>query len=174
MNLINWVRFTWDLHKLPPLDLNVPEHYGISPADADDEQAVRKIVSSSLVLDPTWSPAMGEVMEIVEPALDEAFAPESKNIVLALRHGARVIGATVLGIDRDADNHLLPGPCISMEYRNRGFGARLLAHSLNALRESGLDQASAITRENAFASRYLYPKFNGRSVNASWRPLLAA
>ena len=174
MKLLNWVQFAWDLNKLPPLDLHMPEHYQITLATADDEQGVRKVISSSLVLDPTWSPAMGEVMEIVTPSLEEAFKPESKSIVLALRHGTRVIGAAVLSTDPSADNHLLPGPCISMEYRNRGFGGRLLAHSLKELREGGLSYASGIARENAPVSRFLYPKFNGRRVDPSWHPLLAA
>jgi hypothetical protein len=32
MKLLGWVRFTWELKKLPPLTAELPEHYHIGPA----------------------------------------------------------------------------------------------------------------------------------------------
>jgi hypothetical protein len=92
MKLVNWVRFSWDLTKLPPLDCELPEHYEIAPASREDEVELRKVISRSIVLDATWNPAMQEVMQTINAWLDEAFASPT-SIFLALRHGTRIIGA---------------------------------------------------------------------------------
>ena len=76
--------------------------------------------------------------------------------------------------DPEADVHLTPGPCVSMEYRNRGFGTRLLEQSLTKLREAGLKEAIGIAHENAPVTKFLYPKFNGTSSPYDPAPVLAA
>ena len=173
MKLLNWVRFTWDLSKLPPIVSELPGHYQIALATKEDENELRKVFSSSFVLDPIWNPAMREVMLTIQAWLDHAFASE-KSMCLALRHGSRIIGASVLSLDPGADNHLAPGPCILMEYRNRGFGTRLLESSLKSLREAGLLSAIGIARENGPVARFLYTKFGGVPAPADLMPLLAA
>ncbi|MEP6936685.1 MAG: GNAT family N-acetyltransferase [Chthoniobacterales bacterium] len=173
MKLTNWIRFTWDLAKLPLIATKLPGHYEISPARAEDEAELRKVISRSFLLDPTWNPAMHEVIETVEPWLDHAFA--SANVVrLALRHGSRIIGASILTPDQTSENHLAPGPCVLMEYRNRGFGTRLLEQSLLTLRDSGVSQAAALTEENALVTKFLYTKFHGTTLPRLLSPLLAA
>jgi len=173
MKLRNWVRFTWDLTRLPFLDVKLPEHYQIAPATSDDEKEIRKVLSSTFLLDPAWNPAIGETMQTIQSWLDRAFASDTSTL-LALRHGLRIIGATVLSLDPDADNHLAPGPCVLMEYRNRGFGTYLLEDSLKSLREAGLTRATGIARENAPVAKFLYRKFNGVAAPADVAPLLAA
>ncbi len=173
MKLLNWVRFTWDLAKLPPIVSELPEHYQIAPATKEDENELRKVFSSSFVLDPIWNPAMQEVMPTIQSWLNHAFVSE-KSMCLALRHGSRIIGASVLSLDPEADNHLAPGPCILMEYRNRDFGTRLLESSLKSLREAGVLSATGIAREDAPVARFLYTKFGGVSAPAEFMPLLAA
>ena len=173
MKLLSWVRFTWDLSKLPPIVSELPEHYQIALATKEDENELRKVFSSAFVLDPIWNPAMGEVMLTIQSWLDHAFTSE-KSTCLALRHGSRIIGGSVLSLDPQADNHLVPGPCISMEYRNRGFGTRLLEISFKLLRESGLSRAIGIALENAPVARFLYTKFGGIAVPADFPWLVAA
>jgi len=173
MKLSNWIRFTWDLTQLPVFENALPEHYEIGPATADDEMELRKIISSSFVLDPMWSPELQEVTEKIQAWLDRAFSsPEC--IFLALRHGARIIGASVLSTQPEADMHLIPGPCISMEYRNRGFGTRLLEQALTRLREAGVSQAAGVAKENVPVSKFLYPKFNATSSPYDFTPLVPA
>jgi GNAT superfamily N-acetyltransferase len=173
MKLSNWIRYTWDLTQLPAFETALAEHYEIGPATPDDGMELRKIISSSFVLDPMWSPDLQEVTEKIEAWLDRAFAsPDS--IFLALRHGTRIIGAAVLSTKPDADMHLIPGPCISTEYRNRGFGTRLLEHALTRLREAGLTQAAGVAKENVPASKFLYPKFNATSSPYDFTPLVPA
>jgi len=173
MKLSNWIRFTWDLTQLPVFDNALPEHYEIGPATLEDEKELRKIISSSFVLDPMWNPELQEVSERIEVWLDRAFG-SSASVFLALRHGTRIIGASVLSTEPEADMQLTPGPCISMEYRNRGFGTRLLEQALTRLRDSGLPQAAGVAKENVPVSKFLYPKFNARSEPYTFTPMVAA
>lgn len=173
MKPLSWVRFTWDLTKLPAVSLPLPDHYQIARAGKDDAQELRKVFSSSFLLDPIWNPAIGEVMLKVQWWLDRAFESENR-ACLALRHGVRIIGAAVLSLDPNVDNHLAPGPSILMEYRNRGFGTRLLQSSLNLLRDAGLSRATGIARDVAPATKFLYPKFDGRFAPIDVAGLLAA
>lgn len=163
MNWSNWIRFRWDLSQLPKFDTQLPQHYEIGPVTAEDEAEVRKIISSSFVLDPAWNPLTQEVMEVIEPWLEQAFASRN-TICLALKHGARIIGAAALCHDPEAAVHLTPGPCVSLEYRNRGFGTRLLEQCLTRLREGGLKEAIGMAHENAPVTKFLYPKFKGTPV----------
>jgi GNAT superfamily N-acetyltransferase len=173
MKLSNWIRFTWDLTQLPAFENALPEHYEIGPATTADEMELRKIISSSFVLDPMWNPDLQEVTEKIQAWLDSAFA-SSHCVFLALRHGTRIIGASVLSTKQDADMHLIPGPCISTEYRNRGFGTRLLEQALTRLRETGLTQAAGVAKENVPVSKFLYPKFNATSEQYDFTPLVPA
>ena len=173
MKLSNWIRFTWDLTKLPAFENHLPEHYEIAPATAEDEKELRKIISTSFVLDPMWSPDLQEVTERIESWLDRAFA-SSACTLLALRHGTRIIGAAVISTAPETDMHLIPGPCISTEYRNRGFGTRLLEQALSRLREAGLREAVGVAKENLPVSKFLYPKFNAISSPHEFTPLVPA
>jgi GNAT superfamily N-acetyltransferase len=173
MKLVNWVRFTWDLTRLPASEVRLPEHYEITAASADDEKELRKVITTSFVLDPAWSATMHDLKQTIEAWLDRAFTGEHA-ACLALRHGTRIIGGAILSLDGDAENHLAPGPCVLNEYRNRGFGTQLLAHSLAALREAGISHATAIAVDNAPVSKFLYTKFDGEHAPVDFTPLLAA
>ena len=173
MKPLSWIRFTWDLAKVPVVAHPLPEHYQIGRATADDATELRKVFSSSFMLDPIWNPAIGEVMQRVQSWLDRAFESET-NAILALRHGLRIIGAAVLSLDPNIDNHLAPGPSVLMEYRNRGFGTHLLESSLHLLRDAGLTRASGIARDIAPAAKFLYPKFGGVPAPVDIAALLAA
>jgi GNAT superfamily N-acetyltransferase len=173
MKMLNWVRFTWDLKKLPSCDLKLPAHYQIAPATVGDERELRKVYSSSFLLDPIWNPVIGEVMQSIQSRLDDVFV-SANGTCLALRHGARIIGAAVLSLQFDAEDHLAPGPCVLMEYRNRGFGSHLLAHALRLLRDAGLTHANGLAPDYVPASKFLYPKFHSVISPVEVTPRLAA
>jgi GNAT superfamily N-acetyltransferase len=173
MKMLNWVRFTWDLKKLPSCDLKLPAHYRIAPAAAADERELRKVYSSSFLLDPIWNPVIGEVMQSIQSRLDDVFV-SANGTCLALRHGARIIGATVLSLHFDAEDHLAPGPCVLTEYRNRGFGTHLLANALRLLRDAGLSHANGLAPDYVPASKFLYPKFESVISPVEVIPSLAA
>jgi ribosomal protein S18 acetylase RimI-like enzyme len=173
MNPLSWIRFSWDLRRFPDVEIELPAHYRIAPAKKEDEKELRKVVSSTFFLDPVWNPAIAETMQTVQSWLDVAFASE-QSVCLALRHGLRIIGASVLRVDPDASNHLAPGPCVLMEYRNRGFGTRLLESSLKMLRNAGVQRAVTVTKPSTPAARFLYQKFDGATEPLSSSSLLAA
>lgn len=169
----NWIQFTWDLAALPRFESELPEHYQITVVSQDDEKELRKVVSSSFTLDPTWNSTMKEVTQTIEGWLDRASETEG-SVFLALRHGLRIIGAAVVSLDAASENHLSPGPCILMEYRNRGFGTRLLERSLTAMRDAGLPLGRAVGTENSPVSKFLYTKFNSTQIPYDFAPIVVA
>lgn len=173
MKLDNWVRFTWDVTTLPPLEAALPEHYEITAATAEDEKEIRRVILSSFTLDPAWNASIQEVIPTVDAWLDRAFEGHSTTL-LALRHGVRIIGAAVVFTSSDTDNHFSPGPCVLMEYRNRGFGTCLLVRSLTSLRESGLREVSAIATANSLVTKFLYSKFASVETPYEFAPLVEA
>jgi hypothetical protein len=76
-------------------------------------------------------------MRRVKSSIAAAFNSESASW-LALQHDARIVGGTLLMSDPVAPAQLLPGPCILMEYRNRGLGTLLLSSALHHLRDAGM------------------------------------
>ena len=161
MKLLKWVQFTWEMEKVPAMAGALPAHYQILPASSADEMALRKIFSSSFLLDPAWNPAIGEVMQTIQTRLDAALTSEGQTC-LALRHGQRIIGAAVLNPDSAAMEHLAIGPSILPEYRNRGFGTLLLHACLLKLSEAGMTSVSAMAPDYVPVTRFLYPKFGSR------------
>jgi hypothetical protein len=170
---VSWVRFQWDLSAFPATDSPLPPRYQIAPAIADDTPELRKLFSRAFMLDSNWNAAVDEVLATVRSWLDRAFASRT-SVCLTLRHGTRIIGASVVVADAEAANNLTPGPCILVEYRNRGFGTHLLRSSLHLLREQSFSRAVAITPQNSIVARYLYPKFGGIAVPIDLPNLLAA
>lgn len=173
MQVLHWIRFTWDLANVPESFPELPEHYQLAPAAEADEKEMRDVIARAFTLDPAWNPALQETLQTMNGWLDHARDRET-SVRLALRHGARIIGAAVLSLDPGAAFHLAPGPCVSMEYRNRGFGTHLLEHSLATLRAAGLNQASAVARMPSPVARFLYPKFHGNAAPYEIQPALAA
>jgi len=172
MKVINWVQFSWDLAAVPA-ETALPEHYEITAATADDEKELHKVVSSSFSLDPDWNSMMHQITPTIDGWLAEALESET-NVGLVLRHGTRIIGSSVLALDPAAANHLSPGPCVLMEYRNRGFGTRLLERSLHTLRNAGLARGVGIAKENSPVAKFLYPKFGGTAAPYESTPLLTS
>jgi hypothetical protein len=161
MKLVRWTRFTWNLKKLPETSFDIGP-LRIRPYVPEDEAGMRKIIHSSFALDPAWNDALNGMRAHFEAVLNELL--ESKPpICLALTHGTRVIGASIMTGLPSADNHLVSGPVISLEYRNRGLGTALLYESLCALKDSGLEVAHGMTKQNLPAARFVYPKFGSTS-----------
>jgi hypothetical protein len=171
MRRTRWVSFTWDLAKAELPEVAIPRHYAVSLAGVEDQEELQRVIDKSLALDPSWNAALPDVSSTVMASIARALALES-TLRLALRHGTRIIGGTLLAPELSASEHLVPGPCILMEYRNRGLGTLLLVSALRRLRDAGVTRVSAITRENSPAARFLYPKFSGNPSPIA--PLLAA
>ncbi|MEO5717207.1 MAG: GNAT family N-acetyltransferase [Chthoniobacterales bacterium] len=173
MKFVHWVRFNWDLDRLPLLGAALPAHYSFTPITLADEKELRLVIRRSFTHESSWGDAMHEVNGMLDGWLQLILDPEKNGTGLALRHGLRMIGAAILVPDPASETHLSPGPCVLMEYRNRGLGTALLGESLRQLREAGLSRAAALTKSNAPVAKFLYPKFNG-ILTPGDTPLLAA
>ena len=138
--------------------------------DAERRQ-LQEVIEKSFALDPGWNAALHIIDARVKSSIAAAFNSESASW-LALQHGARIVGGTLIMTDPDAPAQFVPGPCILIEYRNRGLGTLLLCSALCHLRDIGMTRACARTREGSPAARFLYPKFGGQSSLVE--PLLAA
>ncbi|MFZ4776863.1 MAG: GNAT family N-acetyltransferase [Terrimicrobiaceae bacterium] len=142
----------------------------LRPAEKAEEEGVAKAIKSAFWMDSAWADVSRPLTEKLAEDLEEAFShPEPSCVVLV--HGNRVIGASVLDATPDAANHLVSGPCILHEYRNRGLASGLLAASLAFLEKKEVPLARGLTRANSLTARFIYSKFGGVSHPFSGDPL---
>ena len=172
MKLVRWKRFTWNLTALPPLATNLPDYFLVRGVSRDEEKAVAHVVFTAFTLDTTWSDTLKIFRERLELGVHAAFARENVPAII-VAHGPRIIAASVLSTELDAENNLISGPCVLPEYSNRGIGSALLHHSLKQLSEAGLNTAHAVTKENVPAAKFVYPKFGSTGLAHDYEPVLA-
>lgn len=163
MKLVRWLRFTWALDKLPDSRAFPEPQYSVREAVRADEQTVRDILVSAFTLDSDWNDTLHSLRDVFEAQIEAAF--EQKSVpVLILQRGTRAVGASVLDFAPEAENHLITGPAIVNEYRNRGLGTALLYESLRKLRDAGLTSAHGVTKDTAPTAKFLYPKFGAAAA----------
>lgn len=173
MKLVRWKRFIWDLTALPPLNHPLPANYLFRTARRDEAKAVAHVIFTALTLDSAWCDTINFFRDRLASQLDQSFLREPSP-ALVIVHGSRIIAASVVSTESDADSHLVSGPCVFGEYCNRGLGTALLHQTLGLLRSAGLERAAAVTKENAPACKFVYPKFGSASADHKLMPLLAA
>lgn len=169
MKIVRWKRFNWELAKLPPLENKLPVHFVFRDAAREEAKVVRGMVMTSFALDSAWSDALKVFRDRMESQIDTTFQRESVPAIV-VTHGVRVIAASVISTDVEAESHLISGPCVLSEYCNRGIGTALLHHSLRLLRNAGMELALAITKENVPACKFVYPKFGSTSAAYDYEP----
>lgn len=147
---------------VPPLVLRA--------AESGQEETTLKVLLSAFAMDTAWGDISRRLEEGMVHYVKQAFDRPDPSCIVAL-HGQRVIGASLLDPNPDAGNHLLSGPMILHEYRNRGVGSGLLAASLIFLRDKGLTKARGVTRANSTVSRFVYPKFSSVQTPYNQDPL---
>jgi len=162
-------RFAWVLKDLPPGAGEIPAPFILRTAGEQEVDEAVTIVQSSYNLDPEWSGCAMHIKGTVLPAVMKALAKEPT--CLFVQHGNRVIAASVFDCEPGAEGvHLVSGPCVLIEYRNRGIGGALLGATLDALRSRGLAEATGHTRPNGPSAKYLAGKFGGRPEIKSAAP----
>lgn len=172
MKLVRWTRFSWNLAELPTPAPSLVDRYSLRPAHRDDFETVKHIILHTFALDSAWCDSFALVREWLGFQIDQAFERESAPALVVL-HGQRIIGASALTTDVDAESHLISGPCVFMEYQNRGLGSALLYYSLKQLKNSGLENANAVTKDNVAVAKFLYPKFGSKRAAHDFVPGLA-
>lgn len=171
MKLVHWTRFTWDLARLPEIEMSLDSHYHIRAATRDEEKTVRNVIFSAFSLDMDWADTLKRLSQRFSDQIDEVFAHKDVHC-LVVTHGSRIIGASVHDLREDTENHLVSGPAILNEYRSRGLGSALLYRSLLALREAGVLHAFGVTKSNSPATKFIYRKFNSTSAPYDLEPQL--
>lgn len=133
-------------------------------AEQEIEEAAN-VIQASYNLDHQWSGCARYIDYIVLPAVAEIF--KSDGTCLFVQHGNRVIAASAFSVEPINGVNLVSGPCVFMEYRNRGIGGSLLGATLLALRELGVKEAVGQALPNSPAAKYLCTKFGGQPVAGS-------
>jgi hypothetical protein len=169
MKLLRWKRFSWDLNKLPDLAPPLAERYILRPANAEDHKTVAHLIHSSFSLDSSWGDALTVIKDWLAAQVDAAFVREPVPAVV-ISHGSRIIAASAISTDVAADTNLISGPCVLIEYRNRGLGTALLYQTLQQLRQSGLMHVHGIVKDNVAAGKFVYPKFGSTYHEIEFEP----
>ncbi|HEY5744324.1 MAG TPA: GNAT family N-acetyltransferase [Terrimicrobiaceae bacterium] len=167
MVTLSWLRFQWDVEKLPAEELDVPSPFVLRRAESEDQEAVLKAITNAFSMDTGWSDIQRMFGEIIVRHVHAGFSADPPDSVV-IQHGSRIIAGSILNSKAEAEDHLTTGPCVLQEYRGRGLGTVLLQASLAALREAGVSRAYGVTRDKSTAARFLYPKFGGSALR--WTP----
>jgi predicted N-acetyltransferase YhbS len=161
MKIFHWIRYCWNADMLgEPTPGKLPVNCVVRPAAHRDLDAVQLVIEDSFTLDTDWAESYKRFRAGLAEQIEQAF-DQSEAGCLVLAHGARIIGVSVYSLDPAAENHLISGPCILLEYRNRGLGSDTLWRTLQALRQAGLKTIYGVTRKTVPASKFVYPKFGG-------------
>src|SRR5476651_936542 len=163
MRLSTWVQFTWNLKTLPADIAKLASRYTVEAATLDDRNLLLAAVSRSMSMEPAWSDDLTARVKLAEDIIQTAF-PAGEVTFVAIKHGARIIGAAAIRDAGDKISNLPLGVCVLNEYRCRGLGTFLLHESLRRLKERGLDEARVVTKKGLAADKYLYPKFGSKRI----------
>jgi ribosomal protein S18 acetylase RimI-like enzyme len=162
MKLVGWLRFTWESKLLPGTSYIITEQYSIRRAAKQEKTQAWQVISSCFLLDTCWNDVVNDLLPRIHHDFDEKFSHREIDC-LVITHGNRIIGASVVQPLPEVANHLLSGPCVSNEYRNRGFGALLLKESLLMVAKRGVPKVFGVTRSTSPAAKFVYRKFGGIS-----------
>jgi predicted N-acetyltransferase YhbS len=113
-------------------------------------------------MDSAWNDSFAQAERYLSEGVARIFNA-TEPLCLVIPKGNRMIAASLLDPLPEAPFHLVSGPSVLMEYRNRGIGSRLLYASLEALAQAGVTNPTGITRDKTVASKYVFPKFGGTS-----------
>ena len=163
MKLSIWIQYTWNLKTLAEEAAKLPSRYTVEAATLEDRNLLLAAVSRSMSMEPSWSDDLAARVKLAEDIIQTDF-PAGEVTFVAIKHGARIIGAAAIRDAGDKVSNLPLGVCVLNEYRCRGLGTFLLHESLRRLKERGLEEARLVTRKGLPADRYLYPKFGGERV----------
>jgi len=163
MKLSDWQLYEWNLDQFPASQLPTLPPFVFRTAAAEDRAAVEKVIRSAFSQESGTSARKDSPLSSIDQACDLAFT-DAQTACVVVQHGTRIIGASVMTPAPDAENHLLTGPAILHEYRNRGIGTALLFASLDFLKDAGVPQARGIAQAQSTAARFVYSKFDGKSI----------
>ena len=168
MKLVRWTRFTWNLSALPPIARELDRRYVIRAAAREEEPVVAALIQRAFSMDSQWSDQYVTFRDRLQLQLHQSFDREALPAIVIL-HGIRIVAASVLSAEVEADSNLLSGPCVLSEYCNRGLGSSLLHESLVQLAHAGLARAHGISKDHTLASRFVYSKFGSAQADCEFQ-----
>jgi GNAT superfamily N-acetyltransferase len=171
--MVRWKRFSWELQKVPQRGPGSLPKFQIKAAGKEDERIASEVIMNALTLDYGWGDNSRGFRQMLEAQLEAAFERPSVP-VMTVRHGQRIIAASLLNVEADAETHLLSGPCVLAEYRNRGIGSALLQESLQSLQAGGLTRAYGVCFDRSSAEKFVYRKFGSVSEPYDFEPAALA
>jgi predicted N-acetyltransferase YhbS len=151
---------------LPPAPL-IDSRFLIRNAAPGEEEAVLQVALLALAMNTGWHDVTHEAREVIEAGVKRAFLSEKGPSSLVATHGHRIVAISILDDNPETENHLVSGPWVLSEYRNRGLGTALLWASLQQLADRGISSVFGRTRENSITAQFVYPKFGGVIDNIS-------
>jgi len=166
-----WRRFSWALPSILAIAPASQSSDVIRLALREEGEEVLQTILLSLSMDSAWNDSYAMAEHYLTAAVGRLFN-EQEPLCLVIKKGNRLIAASLLDPDPDSIHQFVSGPMVTMEYRNRGIGTRLLHGSLVALQERGLTTAAGITRERTVAARHVYTKFGSVSESFNFPSLL--
>ena len=168
MKLVRWTRFTWNLATLPPIANALDKCYTLRVATREEAASVAAIILRAFSMDSEWAADLVHFRDRLQLQMHQAFEREPVPALVIL-HGVRIVAASVLSAEVEADSNLLSGPCVLPEYCNRGFGSALLHESLVQLAHAGLPRAHGISKDHTLASRFVYSKFGSTCADCEFQ-----
>ena len=158
-----WSLFHWKTAALPK-PLRLAHAFSIRTAFSDEKETATHVALLSLKMNTEWHEAHHTVTYAISEGSKRAFVDHDTTSCLVITHGKRIIGASMLDIRPEASYHLLSGPWVLAEYRNRGLGSALLYASIEQLAKEGIEEVAGITFSHSIAARFVYPKFSGMKI----------
>jgi ribosomal protein S18 acetylase RimI-like enzyme len=162
MKSVGWLRFIWQAKLLPVTSYIIEEPYSIRRATRPEKSQVWALIKSCFAQDACWNDVATALIPRLHNEFEEKFTHHRDIDCLVITNGNRVIAASLVNVEVDAENHLSSGPCISSEYRNRGFGSLLLKESLLLAAKAGCPLIQGVTRATSPAAKFVYPKYEGK------------
>jgi N-acetylglutamate synthase-like GNAT family acetyltransferase len=155
-----WIRFHWKTTTLPSSP-KLDSRLTIRSATAAEQNSVLKVILLALAMNTDWYDMTEEVQALIEAGIKKSFVSDKEPSCFVATHGSRIIATSLLDCSSETTNHVMSGPWIYPEYRNRGVGTALLWSSLQQIAERGITSAFGMTRKNSIAAQFVYPKFGG-------------
>jgi GNAT superfamily N-acetyltransferase len=164
MMLSTWVQFTWKLADLPEERPGLDKRYVMDLARIpEDAGLLDAAISRSCSMEAAWAHDLNPRLKVMRELI-EHHATTGQVMFLAIKHGARVIGASFIRPGTEFPTNLPVGICVLNEYRCRGLGTALLYESLYRLKQKGNETAKVVTKKGLTADRFLYRKFGGERL----------
>ena len=151
-----WIRFLWKA--TDPVFPGSPGEFSSRPARREEKRDVLEVLLRSFSMDAAWNDSYLRMEQYLTAEVERLFQ-STEPLCLLLQKGNRPVAASLLDPDPEAVNHLVSGPAVTMEYRNRGLGSLMMEESLRALEKAGLGDIRGVTRDRTISAKHIYPKF---------------